>query len=88
MWGFSHIVIDGDTFRPAGDGEPGQAATVAPAFKAGRLCDLVAQPLQAGPPVTRLGVAAMLGAGFVESARNCGEPLLILPTLLQWLRWG
>jgi hypothetical protein len=85
-WGVAHVVIEGTTYRPAGEGEGGRAAVVAPAGDEGLITDLVAQPLPSGRAVTRLGIAAVVGADEAEAARDAGEPLNVFNNIISWLR--
>ena len=88
-WGFQHIMVEGDTYRPAVAPEFGTAAVVAAATESGGLVDLVAATLDR-PRVllTRLGAAHVIGVDAIEHARSTGGALLIFSSLLQWIKGG
>ncbi|MGE0854263.1 MAG: hypothetical protein AB7O44_32435 [Hyphomicrobiaceae bacterium] len=86
LWGFGHIVVEGEGYRPALPGELAEAAFIAPAFEGGRLADLVAQPIGQKTFHTRLGVAKALGIDAIEESREHDLPLFIFPTIDAWLR--
>ena len=86
IWGFAHVVPDGDGYRPASQDEFGRAAVIVPAFDRCRLADLVAEDLQSRRLLSRLGVTNLLGVDQVEMARETGQPLLIFDSALSWLR--
>jgi hypothetical protein len=87
-WGFAHIVREGRTHRPADLGEMGTAAVIVPATMDGALVDLVADDLTTGAISTRLDVANVIGADWIERARSAGAPLYIFSTVSRWLRGG
>lgn len=87
-WGFAHIVVEGDFFRPAAAGEFGSAAIIAPASQDGAIHDLAAQTIPNGHLFTRLGTAAVVGADEVEAVKTVGRPLIVYATLTAWLRGG
>lgn len=86
LWGFGHVVAEGDLWRPVGEGEPGMAAVIVPASEEGRVVDLVAQILGDGRMLARLGLVDLLGLDTLETARSNGEPLLVFGDVLAWLR--
>lgn len=88
QWGFDHIVIENDTYRPANNQEFGKAALIVPATEDGRVIDLIATTLGTLETVTRLGVAKVIGADAVTAARDAGEPLRVFKTPFGWLRGG
>jgi hypothetical protein len=86
MWGFAHIVPNGDGYCPASPDEFGRAAVIVPTFDGCGLADLVAEDLQSRRLLRRLGVANLLGVDQVEMAREAHQPLLIFNSTLSWLR--
>ena len=88
LWGFGHVVAEQDTWRPAGDDEPGRAALIVPACEEGAIVDLVAQRLGDGRVFSRFGVVDVLGWDDLQIARDSGSPLLVYHDVLTWLRGG
>jgi hypothetical protein len=86
LWGFGHVVAEQDTWRPAGDKEPGMAALIVPACEEGAIVDLVAQRLGDGRVLCRLGAVDLLGWDELQIARDSGGPLLVYRDVLTWLR--
>jgi hypothetical protein len=86
MWGFAHVVPDGDGYRPASQNEFGRAAVIVPSFDCCGLSDLVAEDFQSRRLLRRLGIANLLGVDQVELARDTEQPLLIFDCALSWLR--
>jgi hypothetical protein len=86
LWGFGHVVAEQDTWRPAGDEEPGMAALIVPACEEGAIVDLVAQRLGDGRVLCRLGAVDLLGWDELQIARDSGGPLLVYRDVLTWLR--
>lgn len=86
LWGFGYVVAEQDTWRPAGDEEPGVAALIVPACEEGAIVDLVAQRLGDGRVLSRLGVVDLLGWDELQIARDRGGPLLVYHDVLAWLR--
>ena len=86
LWGFGHVVVDQDTWRPADDDEPAMAALIVPACEDGAIVDLVAQRLGDGRLLSRLGVVDLLGWDELQLARDSGGPLLVYHDVLTWLR--
>jgi hypothetical protein len=86
LWGFGHVVAEQDTWRPAGDEEPGMAALIVPACEEGAIVDLVAQRLGDGRVLCRLGAVGLLGWDELQIARDSGGPLLVYRDVLTWLR--
>ena len=62
-WGFDAVVPEGDTYRPAEADEQGHQAAIVPAMEDGAVVDLVAQGLNSGKMLPRLGSAVLLGVG-------------------------
>lgn len=87
-WGFDWVVPDGETYRPADGGEAARAAVILPAIEDGGIVDLVAQGLNSGSLLTRLGAASVIGADEIERARSTEQPLYIFASPLAWLRGG
>jgi hypothetical protein len=86
LWGFADVVAEQDTWRPAGDEEPGMAALIVPACEDGAIVDLVAQRLGDGRVLSRLGAVDLLGWDELQLARDSGGPLLVYRDVLTWLR--
>jgi hypothetical protein len=85
-WGFDAVVPEGDTYRPAEVDEQGHQAVIVPAAEDGAVVDLVAQGLNSGKMLPRLGSAALLGVNEVQSARHVERPLIVFSNALSWLR--
>jgi len=85
-WGFGHVAADGETYRPALDGETAHAAFVVPAVEDGGVVDLVACTVSPRRMRSRLGVAAVVGLEEIERARETEAPLLVFDDTLRWLR--
>jgi hypothetical protein len=85
LWGVGWIVVEGETWRPASVGEPGDASLIVPAFAAAGLIDLAAQRLDDGTLYRRLGLATLLGADAVDRARETEGPLLVFGGVASWL---
>jgi hypothetical protein len=85
-WGFDAVVPEGDTYRPAEADEQGHQAAIVPAVEEGAVVDLVAQGLNSGKMLPRLGSAVLLGADEVQSARQSKRPLIVYGNASSWLR--
>jgi hypothetical protein len=85
-WGFDAVVPVNDVYRPAGPNEPGHQAVIVPATEGGAMVDLVAQGLNSGRMLTRLGATTLLGSDAIEQARQSKEPLIVFNNVLPWLR--
>jgi hypothetical protein len=85
-WGFDAVVPEGDTYRPAGPDEPGHQAVIVPATEDGAMVDLVAQGLNSGRMLSRLGATALLGSDEIERVRQSDDPLIVFTNALSWLR--
>jgi hypothetical protein len=86
-WGFDAVVPEGDTYRPAQANEQGHQAAIVPAMDDdGSMADLVAQGLNSGKMLPRLGSAILLGVDEVQSARLAERPLIVFSDALSWLR--
>jgi hypothetical protein len=85
-WGLGAVVPGGDTYRPAEADEQGHQAAIVPAAKDGAVVDLVAQGLNSGKMLPRLGSAVLLGVDEVQSARDADRPLIVFSNALFWLR--
>jgi hypothetical protein len=85
-WGFDDVVPEGDTYRPAGPDEAGHQAVIVPATEEGAVVDLVAQGLNSGRMLSRLGATALLGSDEIERARRSEHPLIVFNNALSWLR--
>jgi hypothetical protein len=85
-WGFAHVVADGETYRPALDGETAHAAFIVPAVEDGGVVDLVACALASRRMRSRLGVAAVVGLEEIERARDADAPLIVFDDAGRWLR--
>ena len=72
-WGPGWIAPAGRGYRPAEQGEPWHPAIIVPAVDDGGVVDLVAQDLATGRLLSRLDVAAIIGADEVEAARDTGR---------------
>jgi hypothetical protein len=84
-WGFEAVVPEGDTYRPAGAAEPGHQAVIVPATGDGAVVDLVAQGLNSGRMLSRLGATTVLGSEEIERARQSDDPLIVFNNALSWL---
>ena len=85
-WGFDAVVPEGNTYRPAEATEQGHQAAIVPAVEEGAVVDLVAQGLNSGRMLSRLGATTVIGADEIERARQSGEPLIVFTDGLSWLR--
>jgi hypothetical protein len=85
-WGFDAVIPEGDTYRPAEANEQGHQAAIVPAMEDGSVVDLVAQGLNSGKMLPRMGSAVLLGVDEVESARDADRPLIVFSNALFWLR--
>jgi len=85
-WGFGHVVADGETYRPAIDGETARAAFIVPAVEDGVVFDLVACSIETRRMRSRLGAAALVGLDEIERAREADAPLLVFDDVVRWLR--
>jgi hypothetical protein len=85
-WGFGDVVADGETYRPAIDGETAHAAFIVPAVEDGGIVDLVACTVSPRRMRSRLGVTAVVGLEEIERARETETPLLVFDDTLRWLR--
>jgi hypothetical protein len=86
-WGFDAVVPEGDTYRPAEADEQGHQAAVVPAMdEGGAMVDLVAQGLNSGKMLPRLGSAVLLGLAEVQTARDDDRPLIVFSNASSWLR--
>jgi hypothetical protein len=81
-------VVEGNTYRPALTGGSGASAVIVPACEEGAIGDLVAQGLTSGRMLPRMGVASVLGADEINTAREDDQPLLIFVNAMSWLRGG
>ena len=84
-WGFDAVVPEGDTYRPANRDEIGHQAVIVPATEDGAVIDLVAQGLNSGRMLSRLGATALLGSDEVEQARRSKASLIVFNNALPWL---
>jgi hypothetical protein len=84
-WGFDAVVPEGDTYRPANRDEIGHQAVIVPATEDGVVVDLVAQGLNSGRMLPRLGATALIGSDEIEQARQSKEPLIVFNNALPWL---
>ena len=57
-----------------------------PRWTTALLVDLVAQGLNSGKMLPRLGSAVLLGVDEVQSARDADRPLIVFSNALSWLR--
>jgi hypothetical protein len=85
-WGFGHVVADGETYRPAIDGEAARAALIVPAVEDGAVSDRVACSIETRRMRSRLGVIAVVGLEEIERARTTDAPLLVFDDAIGWLR--
>jgi hypothetical protein len=85
-WGFDAVVPEGDTYRPAEADEAGHQAVIVPATEDGAVVDLVAQGLNSGRMLPRLGAATVLGSEEIERVRQSDDPLIVFNNALLWLR--
>jgi hypothetical protein len=83
-WGFGAVVPEDSTYRLAGSGEAGHQAVIVPAAGDGAVVDLVAQGLNSGRMLSRLGAAALLGSDEIEQARQSGDSLMVFNNALSW----
>ena len=86
LWGFAHIVPEGEGYRPADRVEFGATAFIVPAFEHGRLVDIVAETILPCSRYMRLGGAGLLNFDAIDIARQTGEPLFVFERVRQWLR--
>jgi hypothetical protein len=84
-WGFDAVVPEGDTYRPAGPNEAGHQAVIVPATEDGAVVDLVAQGLNSGRMLSRLGAAAVIGSDEIERARQSDDALIVFDNAMSWL---
>jgi hypothetical protein len=85
-WGFGAVVPEDDTYRPAGPDEAGHQAVIVPAVEQGVVVDLVAQGLNSGRMLSRLGATALLGSDEIERARQSDDALIVFNNAMSWLR--
>ena len=85
-WGFGHVVADGETYRPAIDGETAHAAVIVPAVEDGGIVDLVACTVSPRRMRSRHGVAAVVGLDEIERALDANTPLYVFDDTIRWLR--
>ena len=85
-WGFGAVVPEDDTYRPAGSDEAGHQAAIVPATEDGVVVDLVAQGLNSGRMLSRLGAATVIGSDEIERARQSDDALIVFNNALSWLR--
>jgi hypothetical protein len=85
-WGFDAVVPVDDTYRPARSDEVGHQAVIVPATENGAVVDLVAQGLNSGRMLSRLGATTLLGSDEIERARQSDDPLIVFANALSWLR--
>jgi hypothetical protein len=88
LWGFGHIVHEGEGYSPADRGGFGDAAFIVAAFEHGGLVDLVAETIVPCSRYTRCGSAAVVNFDAIDMARHTGQPLLVFERVRQWLRGG
>jgi hypothetical protein len=86
VWGFDAVVPEEDTYRPARANEDGHQAVIVPAVEEGVVVDLVAQGLNSGRMLSRLGASALLGSDEIEKARQSDDALIVFTNALSWLR--
>ena len=85
-WGLSAVVPEGDTYRPALDGEKALHAFIVPAVVDGAVVDLVACTIVRPRRMrSRLGVACVVGADEISRARETVTPLYVFEDAAQWL---
>jgi hypothetical protein len=85
-WGFGAVVPDDGTYRLAGPDEAGHQAVIVPATEDGAVVDLVAQGLNSGRMLSRLGAATVIGSDEIERARQSDDALIVFNNALTWLR--
>jgi hypothetical protein len=85
-WGFEVVVLEDGTYRPAGPDEVGHQAAIVSATADGVVVDLVAQGLNSGRMLSRLGAAAVIGSDEIERARQSDDALVVFNNALSWLR--
>jgi hypothetical protein len=85
-WGFDAVVPEGDTYRPAQSDEAGHQAVIVSAPADGVVVDLVAQGLNSGRMLSRLGAATVLGSEEIERVRQSDDALFVFNNALSWLR--
>jgi hypothetical protein len=85
-WGFDAVVPEDGTYRPASPDEAGHQAVIVPAAEDGAVVDLVAQGLNSGRMLSRLGATTVLGSDEIERARQLDDPLIVFNNALSWLR--
>jgi hypothetical protein len=85
-WGFEVVVPEDGTYRPARPDEVGHQAAIVPAVEEGVVVDLVAQGLNSGRMLSRLGAAAVIGSDEIERVRQSVDPLMVFNNALSWLR--
>jgi hypothetical protein len=85
-WGFGHVVADGETYRPAIDGETAHAAFIVPAVEDGGIVDLVACTVSPRRMRSRHGAAAVVGLDEIERAHDANAPLYVFDDTIRWLR--
>jgi hypothetical protein len=85
-WGFDAVVPEDDTYRAARPDEDGHQAVIVPATGDGAVVDLVAQGLNSGRMLPRLGAATVLGSEEIERVRQSDDPLIVFNNALSWLR--
>lgn len=85
IWGVAFVAVDRAHYAPA---PGGKTAIIVPAFADGVLVDLVATGLQTRECRTRAGIATVLGAEWIDHARDSETALTLFPDPLEWLRCG
>lgn len=85
-WGIARVAIEQDTYRPVNDHERGDAALVVPVIEDATIVDLAATVLGTSRTIPRLGVAEVIGADRITTARETDGPLRVFTTPCGWLR--
>jgi hypothetical protein len=84
-WGFGAVVPDDGTYRLAGPDEAGHQAVIVPAVEDGIVVDLVAQGLNSGRMLSRLGAATVIGSDEIGRARQSDDALIVFNNAMAWL---
>jgi hypothetical protein len=85
-WGFDAVVPEDGTYRPASSDEAGHQAAIVSATADGVVVDLVAQGLNSGRMLSRLGAAAVIGSDEIQRAHQSDDPLIVFNNAMSWLR--